>query len=49
MVQSTKNRVKGEAQSDIEKLMSEYGFTWQDINNEIRERKRDYRWKKDFS
>ena len=40
---------KGEAQSDIEKLMSDYSFTQQDINDEIREKRREYRWKREFT
>jgi hypothetical protein len=40
------NRVKGQAQSDLEILMREYNFSHIDINNKIREKEEDMRLKR---
>jgi hypothetical protein len=37
------NRVKDQAQSDLEKLMSKYNFNLRDLRNEIKEKEEDHR------
>ena len=37
------NRVDGQAQSDLDKLMAEYNFTLRDLKNKIDEKKEDIR------
>lgn len=39
------NRVKGQAQSDLEMLMAKYNFTLRDIMKEIDEKREDMRLK----
>lgn len=39
------NRVKGQAQSDLEILMAKYNFTLRDIMKEIDEKREDMRLK----
>jgi hypothetical protein len=40
------NRVKGQAQSDLEMLMTKYNFTLRDLRNEEKERKTDFNLKR---
>ena|SRR5215210_4369196 len=42
------NRVKGQAQSDLEKLMSKCNFTLRDLRNEEKERRTDFRLRRDI-
>jgi hypothetical protein len=39
------NRVKGQAQSDLETLMTKYNFTLRDLKNKIHEKEEDLRLK----
>jgi hypothetical protein len=39
------NRIKGQAQSDLEMLMAKYNFTRRDLKKKIDEKEEDHRWR----